>query len=248
MALRSSWANCDGSGGIDCEAADGSALDSSENFDEAFEVHRFLQDVFHDFVDEWMVGDLDVADDGLKAGGGLWEDAGHEVFGAGALDLRGDALAFGETQELQAAAGGPAPAVLEDGRGDGGLFEELFGGVLGEEVEDVGEGEAVLLGEGDVDAVVGSGGLQLEVEAAAEAFAQSESPGLVDAAAEGRVEDELHAAAFVEEALGDDGGLGGDGSENGAASDDVGDELLGSAGAEAAFLHEPRGRGRYLRL
>ena len=43
--------------------------------------------------------------------------------------------------------------------------------MLGEELEDVGEGEAVLLGEGDVDAVVGGGGLQLEVEAAAEAFA-----------------------------------------------------------------------------
>ena len=94
-------------------------------------------------------------------------------------------------------------------------------------LEDVGEREAVLLGEGDVDAVVGGGGLQLEVEAAAEALAQGEAPGLVEAAAEGRVEDELLAAAFVEEALGDDGGLGGDGAEDGAAGDDVGDELQG---------------------
>ena len=72
-------------------------------------------------------------------------------------------------------------------------------------LEDVGEREAVLLGERDVDAVVGGGGLQLEVEAAAETLAQREAPGLVDAAAEGSVEDELLAAALVEEALGDDG-------------------------------------------
>ena len=92
------------------------SLDAAEDFDEAFEVHGFLEDVFHDFVDEGVVGDLDVADDGLEAGGGLREDAGHEVVGAGALDLRGDAFAFGHAQELQAAACGPAPAVFEDGR------------------------------------------------------------------------------------------------------------------------------------
>ena len=160
---------------------------------------------------------------------GVGEDAGEEVVGAGALDLRGDAFALLHAEELQAAAGGPAPAVLEEGRGDGGLLEELVGGVLGEEVEDVGEREAVLLGEGDVDAVVGGGGLELEVEAAAEALAQGEAPGFVEASAEGGVEDELHAAAFVEEALGDDGGFGGDGAEDGAAGDDVGDELVGAA-------------------
>ena len=120
--------------------------------------------------------------------------------------------------------------------------------MFGEEVEDVGEGEAVLLGEGDVDAVVGGGGLELEVEAAAEAFAEGEAEGFVDAAAEGGVEDELHAAAVVEETLGDDGGFGGDGSEGGAAGDDVGDKLVGSAGAEAALLHEPGGGGGYFGL
>ena len=141
------------------------------------------------------------------------------------------------------APGGPAPAGLEDGRRDGGLFEELFRGVFGEEVEDVGEGKAVLLGEGDVDAVVGGGGLQFEVEAAAEALAQGEAPGLVDAAAEGGVENELHAAAVVEEALRNDGGFRGDGAEDGAAGDDVGDELASARGADAAFGGEVGGGG-----
>jgi len=48
----------------------------------------------HDLANERVVGDLDVADDGFKAGRGLGKDGGHKVFGASALDLRGDALAF----------------------------------------------------------------------------------------------------------------------------------------------------------
>ncbi len=206
-----------GDGGVDGEAANGAALDAAEDLVEAVDVHGFGEGVAHDLADERVVGNLNIADDGLEAGGGLGEDVGEEIVGAGALDLRSDALALLHAKKLQGAAGGPAPAVLEDGRGDGGLFEEIARGVFGEELKDIGEREAVLLGERDVDAVVGGGGLELEVEAAAEAFAQSEAPGLVDAAAEGGVEDELLAAALVEEALGDDGGLRGDGAEDGAA-------------------------------
>src|ERR1700751_943688 len=136
-----------GGGLVDCQTADGAVFYTAEEIDEAFEVHGFLKDVLHDFVDEGMVGDLDVADDGLEAGCGRGEDGGHKVFGTGTLDLRGDALAFGEAKKLQAASGGPAPAVFEDGRCYGGLLEEFLCGLFGEEVEDVGEGEAVLLGE-----------------------------------------------------------------------------------------------------
>jgi hypothetical protein len=57
----------------------------------------------------------------------------------------------------------------------------------------------------------------------AEAFAEGEAPGLVKAASEGSVEDELHAAALVKEAFGDDSGFGGNGSEYGAARDYVDD-------------------------
>ena len=120
--------------------------------------------------------------------------------------------------------------------------------MLSEEVEDVGEREAVLLGERDVDAVVGGGGLQLEVEAAAEALAQGQPPGLVDAATEGGVEDELHAAAVVEEAFGDDGGFGGHRAEDSAASDDVGDELQRGRVADSTLFAEPLGTGGDLRM
>ena len=116
------------------------------------------------------------------------------------------------------------------------MFQQLFRGVPGEEVKDVSQGEAVLLGEGDVDAVVGGGSLELEVEAATEAFAESKAEGFVDAATEGCMKDELHAATIVEEALSDDCGLGGNGPESGAAGDDVSDELSGTAFTDAAFF------------
>ena len=111
--------------------------------------------------------------------------------------------------------------VLKMGEAMAACSSSSFRRVLGQVVEDVGERKAVLLREADVDAVVGGRGLQLVVEAAAETFAQSQAPGAVDAAAEGCVQDELHAAAFVEEALGDDALLCGHGAKNGAAADDV---------------------------
>jgi len=119
------------------------------------------------------------------------------------------------------------------------LFQKLFGGVFGEELEDVGKGEAVLLGKGDVDAVVGGSGLQLEVEASAEALTQGETPGFVDTTAKRSMKNELHATTIIEEALGDDGCFGGHGTKSSTTGDDVHDELLRSAGADAALLHEP---------
>src|SRR5271170_5613599 len=103
-------------------------------------------------------------------------------------------------------------------------------------MKDVAERKAVLIAERNVQAVVRGGGLQLEVERTAETFAQRESPGFVDAAAKGRVDYQLHAAAFVEEALGDDGGLRWDGAQHGAALDN---ELRGSGEGLTPSVSEP---------
>ncbi len=78
------------------------------------------------------------------------------------------------------------------------------------------------------DGVVAGGGLQLEVEADAEALAQREAPGAVDARAEGRVHDELHAAGLVEEALEDDVRVGGHEAEGVARGAQVVDDLDGA--------------------
>ena len=59
----------------------------------------------------------------------------------------------------------------------------------------------MLAAEREDDALLRRRRLQLEVEALAEFLAQREAPRAVDAAAEGRVQHELHAARLVEEAL-----------------------------------------------
>src|SRR5919108_4340718 len=65
----------------------------------------------------------------------------------------------------------------------------------------LGEIEAVRGGEREHDVVLGRRRLQLEIELAAEALAQGKPPGAIHAAAVRRVDDELHAAGLVEEAL-----------------------------------------------
>src|SRR5487761_1281024 len=105
-----------------------------------------------------MGRNLDVANDGFKASGGLREDIGEEIFGARALDLRCDALAFGEAKQLQTASGGPTPTGFEDGRRDGGLFEQFLYGLLRKKLENVGERKTMLLGERNIDAIIGRGG------------------------------------------------------------------------------------------
>ena len=219
--------------GIDGNGLDAAVADGFEDAAEAVDVHGLVHDVFHDFFDQGVVGDLDIALDVFKAGGDVGEDGGEEVVASHALNLRRDFLAVLEAEECEGAVGVPTEAGGEDGRaGEYGLLKNLLDGFGLEEVEDIGEGEAVLFGRGDADAVVGGGGLQLEVEAAAEALAQGQSPGAVDARSEGRMDDELHAAAFVKEALGDDGTLGGNRAEDGAAFADVGGELAKRVGIE----------------
>ncbi len=74
---------------------------------------------------------------------------------------------------------------------------------------------------------------------AAKALAQRQAPGLVDASAEGRVQDELHAAAVVKEALGDDGCFGGYGAEDGTPGDHIGDQLQRTGAADPALILQP---------
>ena len=128
------------------------------------------------------------------------------------------------------------------------MLQQFADGVLGEELENIGKRKRVLFGKRDVEAVVGGGGLELKVEPAAKALAQGETPGLVDAAAEWRVKDELHTAGLVEKTLGDDRGEGGHRAQHGPAGDDVADKLLGRGIGDAALLAQPGGSGGHLRM
>ena len=116
----------------------------------------------------------------------------------------GTFLPFWKRSSASARVASQRQRVPKDRRRQRRLLKNRLHGFGLQELKDVGQRKAVLLGERDVQPVVGGRRLQFEVEAAAEALAQREAPGLVDAAAERRMNDQLHAAAFVEEALGND--------------------------------------------
>ena len=84
-------------------------------------------------------------------------------------------------------------------------------------------------------AVIGGRGLQFEIEGPAETFAQRQAPGAIDARAERRVNDELHAAGFIEESFGDDGVLLGTAPSARCAGADVGGGLLRVRGGRASI-------------
>src|SRR5688572_18626085 len=77
------------------------------------------------------------------------------------------------------------------------------------------------------DSLLGRRRLQLEVESLAKLLAQGEAPGAIDPAAERRVQDELHAAGLVEEALEGDGVGRGDDAETVFCFGEVLSDLLG---------------------
>ena len=97
--------------------------------------------------------------------------------------------------------------------------------------EDVRQRERVLRPERQHQRVLGGRRLQLEVELPAEALAQRQPPRLVDAAAERRVQHQLHAAGLVEEPLEHQRVLRRDHAERAAAFGEVGDGLLGGVPA-----------------
>ena len=90
------------------------------------------------------------------------------------------------------------------------------------------------------DAVLECGGLELEVELAAEALAQREAPGPVDARAEGRVDDEVGVAHVVEEALEHDGVERRQRPERRLAGGEVLGELRGRDCVELLLVAQPR--------
>src|SRR5205814_5921998 len=112
-----------------------------------------------------------------------------------------------EPQQLQAAIRRPAPARLEDWRRQRSLLKKVLGRDFCQKVEYVRQRKAVLLGQRYVDAVIGRGRLQFEIEAAAEALAQRQPPPLVDAPTERGMQDQLHPTAFIEESFRNDGRL-----------------------------------------
>src|SRR5882762_808522 len=108
-----------------------------------------------------------------------------------------------------------------------------------QKVKDIAERKTVLLAERNVQPIVSCGSLQFKIERAAEALAKGQSPSLVDARAERCVNDQLHAAAFVEESLGDYRSQRRNCAEDRATGSDIFGGLLGAGLIEPAFRHKP---------
>ena len=211
---------------LDRDGRDRAALQCVEHVLQAVDVHRLVQAVVDRLADEHVVGDPDRAGEVLGTGRLIGEDGRHQVVGPHSNDLRRHFPAAGEPQDRERAGGVPAPARLEHRRGEQGLRQDVLDARRVQKLEDGVERERVLVGKRDDDAVVGRRGLQLEVERAAEPLAQRQPPRAVDARTERSVQDQLHPAALVEEALGDDGRARRDDAERGLARLHVGRRLV----------------------
>src|SRR5215813_12698208 len=146
-----------------------------------------------------MVRDLDRAHRVVLAAELGGEDGGEQVLRAQALEIGCDLASPLPADQSEGARGVPAPAGAEHGRLQRRVHEKLPNSARVHHTEDALEGEAVLRPQREEDAVVGGGGLELEVEALADALAQGHAPCTIDAPAERGVNDELLAARLVEE-------------------------------------------------
>src|SRR5215831_6317191 len=95
--------------------------------------------------------------------------------------------------------------------------------------------KAVLLAQRNIQPVVGSCRLQLEIERPAKPFPQRQSPRLVDPPAKRRVNHKLHASALIEKPLRNHRGKCRHRSQNSAALQNVLDDLLRPPIVQAAF-------------
>ena len=181
FAFRISCENCDGTGVSTARVRIAATANSVQHAPQPVDVHRLGEHVLHHLLHQRVIGNLDVADNVLLARGHVGKDRRQKIVAANALNLRRNLLAALEAQQRQRAVGVPAPARREDGRGQRRLLQNFLHRLGLQIVKDVAQRKAVLLGQRDVQSVVGGCGLQLKIERAAETLAQRQSPGLVDA-------------------------------------------------------------------
>ena len=220
------------------DADDLSAVNALQHASQPVEVHRLLQTVVHRLIDQGMVGDLTVAGDVLETRGCIRKNRGHQIVGHGALKLRRNLAPSAIPRDGQGDRGVPAPARLKHRRVEKRLDQHVSCGRRMEITEDIGQGEGMLRPERKQHRIVGGRCLQLEVELTAEAFAQRQPPRLVDPASERRVDDELHAARLIEEALGHERQLRGDDAKSDARRVEVLEDLARRGFRDSALLDE----------
>ncbi len=170
---------------------------------EAFDVHRFREAVMYRLLHERVIGHFTVPGYVLQTGQLIRENERDEILRIHALKLGRDALAVAAPQERERTRGVPSPSGFEHRRIEQGLHQDGPDGFRMEVRIDLVEWKAVRGAQRHHDGVFIGGGLQFEIELAAEPFSQRQTPRAVDPAAVRRMDDKVHVAGFVEEPLHD---------------------------------------------
>ena len=215
------------------------AVDAFEHARQPGEVHRLLQAVAHRLADERVIRNLPVARDVLEAGRRVGEDRGHQIVREHALELRRHFLAAAIARDGERDGRIPPPACLKDRGVEKCLHQHVARGCGVQVPEHIGQWKRMLRPQREQEPFLRRRGLKLEVELAAEALAQREAPGLVDAAPERRVQDQLHAARLVEESFEHERVLRRQNAERFPSLGEIRDRLFGGVGRQASFGSQP---------
>ena len=182
------------------------------------------------------------ADHIVLTGHRIGKDGAQKILRLHPLNLRGNLLAMGETQQDQRTAGIPTPARHKHRRLEHCGKQDLAKRMAVQESEHRIERETVLLAKRDHNPVVGRRSLQLEIEGHTEPLSQGEAPGPIDPSSERRVQYQLHPAAFIEEPFCDDRLLCRDGSKHSLACQHILNRLLRASLIQATLLPQPLNR------
>ena len=188
---------------IDGDGSERAFAHAVQDFLQSLQIHRLMQAVVDGFLHQRMIGNPDFAGQIFRARDLIGKNAGEQIVRAHSLNGRRNLAAAGESRNRQGTRGVPFPARAEHRRVEHGLRQHVLHRRRLQEAEHQIQRERMLIAQREHDPVVGGCGLQLEIESAAEAFAKRQSPGFVDPGPERRVDHQLHASGFVEEALGD---------------------------------------------
>ncbi|MNS21026.1 hypothetical protein D3C72_527800 [compost metagenome] len=226
-------------GQISAQQAHRAAFHTPQKRQPAFAVHRLVQAVVEGLLDQRMIGNLPLADDVLQAGDLIGEYGGNQVFALHPLDLWRHLATADKARQGHGHAGVPAPAHAKQRRIEQRLDKDRLGAAAIQVTPHIVQFETVAGGQRQHDGVLAGCRLQLEVEGTAEALAQGQAPGAVDAAAVGRMDDQLGTAGLIEEALHHQRVLRGQGAEHFAGAGQVVEQLAGGGFAQFEGTLQP---------
>ncbi len=226
-------------GEIAGDDVDGARFKPSQQPFQPFDVHRLVQAVRYGLVGQRMIRHLPLAHEVLGAGDLVREDGRDQVLRLHAHELGRHLPAAAEARQSERNTCHPTPPRREHRRVKHGLDEQRphAGGM--KITGNFDQFKAVRRGQRQHDVVFGCRRLKFEVELPAEALAQSEAPGAVDAAAERGMDHELHAARFVKEALQHDRLLRRQAAEGLGGRSEIFDDLLGGRKRDTDCLGQP---------